>query len=201
MRAGSFVLAAGLGGLLLPLTAGAAEIDGASLSPLWAVPFAGLLLSIALMPLLAPAFWHHHFGKVAAAWALAFLIPFAAAFGPAVTGAQFVHALVGEYVPFILLLTALFASVGMAGIPGSGMIILPLVLRASGLPMDVILVAYPLLQSVDWIIARIRSGVNVMGDMQVAILLDAGRRPSDLEGAQAVAIDGPMRSAPAGIDE
>ncbi len=78
-----------------------------------------------------------------------------------------------------VLLTALFASVGMAGIPGSGMIILPLVLRASGLPMDVILVAYPLLQSVDWIIARIRSGVNVMGDMQVAILLDAGSRPEE----------------------
>jgi len=119
MRAGSFVLAAGLGGLLLPLTAGAAEIDGASLSPLWAVPFAGLLLSIALMPLLAPAFWHHHFGKVAAAWALAFLIPFAAAFGPAVTGAQFVHALVGEYVPFILLLTALFAVAGGIHIRGN----------------------------------------------------------------------------------
>lgn len=84
-----------------------------------------------------------------------------------------------------VLLTALFASVGMAGIPGSGMIILPLVLRASGLPMDVILVAYPLLQSVDWIIARIRSGVNVMGDMQVAILLDAGRPPDESEAAAA----------------
>ena len=44
-----------------------------------------------------------------------------------------------------VLLTALFACVGIAGIPGSGMIILPLVLQASGLPMDVIGVAYPLL--------------------------------------------------------
>jgi DAACS family dicarboxylate/amino acid:cation (Na+ or H+) symporter len=88
-----------------------------------------------------------------------------------------------------VLLTALFASVGMAGIPGSGMIILPLVLRASGLPMDVILVAYPLLQSVDWIIARIRSGVNVMGDMQVAILLDAGRPADEPNVAAALPLD------------
>src|SRR5690606_10369163 len=45
-----------------------------------------------------------------------------------------------------VLLTCLFASVGMAGLPGSGMIILPLVMRAAGLPMEVIGVAYPLIQ-------------------------------------------------------
>ncbi|KAB2894721.1 MAG: sodium:proton antiporter, partial [Burkholderiaceae bacterium] len=47
-----------------PAWAGAAELDGRTLSVLWGVPFAGILLSIALMPLLAPVFWHHHFGKV-----------------------------------------------------------------------------------------------------------------------------------------
>ena len=62
---------------MAPAWAGAAELDGGTLSLLWGVPFAGILLSIALMPLLAPVFWHHHFGKVAAAWALAFLLPFA----------------------------------------------------------------------------------------------------------------------------
>ena len=50
----------------LPGLALAADIDGAALSVLWGVPFAGILLSIALMPLLVPVFWHHHFGKVAA---------------------------------------------------------------------------------------------------------------------------------------
>ncbi len=45
--------------------------------PLWSVlPFAGILLSIALFPLFAPHFWHHHFPKVSALWALAFAIPF-----------------------------------------------------------------------------------------------------------------------------
>ena len=53
--------------LLCPQLALAAELDGGQLSVLWGVPFAGILLSIAVFPLLAPTFWHHHFGKVAAA--------------------------------------------------------------------------------------------------------------------------------------
>jgi Na+/H+-dicarboxylate symporter len=53
------------------------------------------------------------------------------------------------------------------------------VLTAAGLPEPVILAAIPIILTVDWIIARARSGVNVMSDMLVAILLDAGRaRPS-----------------------
>jgi Na+/H+ antiporter NhaD/arsenite permease-like protein len=90
----------------------AAELDGAQLSVLWGVPFAGILLSIALMPLLVPHFWHHHYGKVAAAWGLAFLLPFALAFGPSAAGVNMVHALFAEYIPFIVLLTALFTVSG-----------------------------------------------------------------------------------------
>ena len=101
------------------LPAHAATLDGAALSPLWGVPFAGILLSIALLPLLAPMFWHHHFGKVSAAWALAFLLPFAFVFGPGVAAAGLVHALVAEYIPFILLLTALFTVSGGIYIRGN----------------------------------------------------------------------------------
>ena len=44
--------------------------------PLWScIPFACMLLSIALMPLLLPNFWHHHFGKISAFWAAAMGIP------------------------------------------------------------------------------------------------------------------------------
>ncbi|WP_295380981.1 sodium:proton antiporter [uncultured Pseudacidovorax sp.] len=105
--------------LAAPALSQAATFDGAALSPLWGLPFAGILLSIALMPLLAPTFWHHHFGKVAAAWALAFLLPFAAVFGPALAGAQVVHALLAEYIPFIVLLTALFTVAGGIHIRGN----------------------------------------------------------------------------------
>ncbi|WP_295646269.1 sodium:proton antiporter [uncultured Methylibium sp.] len=103
----------------LPLAASAAEIDGAALGALWAVPFAGVLLSIALMPLLAPTFWHHHYGKVALAWAAAFMLPFAALYGPAAAGTAFVHAALAEYIPFIILLTALFTVAGGIHIRGN----------------------------------------------------------------------------------
>lgn len=129
MKLRRWVAAAAL--FALPSLALAAEFDGGQLSPLWGVPFAGLLLSIALMPLLAPVFWHHHFGKVTAAWSLVFLLPFAVAFGPAVAGHSFVHALLAEYVPFILLLTALFTVAGgifirgnLHGSPGLNTVIL-----------------------------------------------------------------------------
>ncbi|RZL67260.1 MAG: sodium:proton antiporter [Variovorax sp.] len=94
-------------------------IDGAALSPLWGVPFAGLLLSIALMPLVLPSFWHHHYGKVALAWSLAFLLPFGATYGAALAGEQLVHAALAEYVPFIILLTALFTVAGGIHIRGN----------------------------------------------------------------------------------
>lgn len=104
---------------LLPGLAGAAELDGSKLSPVWGLPFAGILLSIALCPLLTPIFWHHHFGKVAAAWALAFLLPFAVLFGPGAAAAGAVHVLVGEYIPFVILLTALFTVSGGIYIRGN----------------------------------------------------------------------------------
>ena len=88
------------------------SIDGGALNVWWSVPFAGLLLSIALFPLLAPQFWHHHYGKVAAGWTLAFFIPFAIMFGPGAAAAGLAHAAVGEYIPFIILLTALFSIAG-----------------------------------------------------------------------------------------
>ncbi|WP_284336538.1 sodium:proton antiporter [Comamonas sp. NoAH] len=112
---------AGVAGLVaaLPALAQAAELDGASLSLWWAVPFAGLLLSIALMPLLAPSFWHHHFGKVTAAWSLAFLIPLVLSFGVGGAVVNFVHALLAEYLPFVILLTALYVVAGGIYIRGS----------------------------------------------------------------------------------
>ena len=107
--------------MLLAISSGAwaADIDGSQLSAIWGVPFAGILLSIALMPLLVPNFWHHHYGKVAAAWGLAFLVPFALEFGFAAAGANTVHALFAEYIPFIILLTALFTVSGGIYIRGN----------------------------------------------------------------------------------
>ena len=90
----------------------AAEVDGAAMSVAWGIPFVGMLLSIALLPLVAPRFWHHHFGKVTAGWALAFLLPFALVYGMGAAGVNLVHALLAEYLPFVILLTALYAVAG-----------------------------------------------------------------------------------------
>ena len=72
----------------------------------------------------------------------------------------------------VVVLASLMAGIGVAGIPEAGLIVLPLVLSAAGLPEWLILTAIPLILPVDWILARARSGVNVMSDMLVAILLD-----------------------------
>jgi Na+/H+ antiporter NhaD/arsenite permease-like protein len=90
----------------------ATELPGATMGWGWALPFAGLLLTIATGPLLIPGIWHHHYGKVAAAWALAALVPMALSFGLPVALAGFVHAMLAEYMSFIVLLFALYTVAG-----------------------------------------------------------------------------------------
>ena len=104
---------------MLPGLATAADFDGARLSLVWAIPFAGILLSIALVPLMAPSFWHHHFGKISAGWTLAFFLPFAYFFGVQAAGVSLVHSLLAEYIPFIVLLTALYTVAGGIYIRGN----------------------------------------------------------------------------------
>ena len=119
MRA-SRLLAAALGLVAAsPSLAAEAGFNGGSLSPLWIVPFAGILLSIAVVPVTAPSFWHHHFGKTSAFWALAFLVPFAVYYGVDLALREVVHTLVAEYVPFIILLLALFTVSGGIHIRGN----------------------------------------------------------------------------------
>jgi len=88
------------------------SMDGSSLGLVWAVPFVGMLLSIALMPLLTPHFWHHHFGKIAAFWALTFLVPFAATHTSSIVASEMTHAILLDFVPFVILLTSLFTVAG-----------------------------------------------------------------------------------------
>ncbi|WP_414691455.1 sodium:proton antiporter [Noviherbaspirillum sp.] len=110
---------AGLVPVFLPTLSHAAEIDGSLMSAWWGIPFAGLLLSIAFCPLFTPAFWHHHFGKVSLAWSLAFLLPCAVTFGSAAAVGTAVHALIAEYIPFIILVTSLFVVAGGISLRGN----------------------------------------------------------------------------------
>jgi Na+/H+ antiporter NhaD/arsenite permease-like protein len=91
-----------------PSVASAAELDGATLGFAWALPFVGILLSIALFPLLAQHFWEHHHGKIAAVWVAIVTAPLLLAAGPATTAQLLTHTALLEYLPFILLLLALY---------------------------------------------------------------------------------------------
>jgi len=96
-----------------------AEEIGRVLGWTWTLPFMGMLLSIAVFPLLAPSFWSQHFGKVAALWALAYLAPFVAMHGWQLGLYQVVHTALTEYVPFVILLLTLFTITGGVHLSGT----------------------------------------------------------------------------------
>jgi Na+/H+ antiporter NhaD/arsenite permease-like protein len=80
--------------------------------PLWStIPFIGILLSIALFPLVAPKFWHDHFGKVLIFWTLVVVIPLLLVYKNLALH-EFLHIIFADYIPFIVLLTALYTVSG-----------------------------------------------------------------------------------------
>ena len=99
--------------------AAAAAVSGADIPLAWGIPFAGLLLSIALMPLVAGHLWHHHYGKIAAGWAVLLVVHFAIAYGPASAASEVWHIVLQEYIPFIALLLALYVAGGGVLLKGS----------------------------------------------------------------------------------
>jgi Na+/H+ antiporter NhaD/arsenite permease-like protein len=90
----------------------AAELDGASMGIVWGLPFVAVLLSIATGPLIFPKVWHDHYGKIGAGFAIVALLALAIGFGLEAAFAAFVHAIIGEYLSFILLLFALYTVAG-----------------------------------------------------------------------------------------
>lgn len=97
----------------------APHLDGSELSILWVIPFVGILLSIAIFPLLAPHYWHQNFGKISAFWAILFIAPFLFSAGFSITLYEILHVGFLEYIPFIILLLALFTISGGVQLTGS----------------------------------------------------------------------------------
>lgn len=125
-KAGFPALLLALAALLVPEFAlaagghhGGPHLDGAALGAHWVIPFACMLLSIAIGPLTVPHFWHRHYGKVAVFWGLAFLVPFTVQFGGELALYEFVHTILLEYLPFLILLFALFTVAGGVALTGS----------------------------------------------------------------------------------
>jgi Na+/H+ antiporter NhaD/arsenite permease-like protein len=97
---------------------GAQDELGAIL-PTWSgLPFVGLLLSIGIFPLVAPRFWHRHFPTVTALWTLALLLPLLVSH-PERAGRELLRVALGDYVPFVVLLGALFTIGGGIHVRGA----------------------------------------------------------------------------------
>ncbi len=154
-------LASGLLGAMLALLAAPAQaaeaFDGRVLGLYWVIPFAGILLSIALCPLLTPRLWHHHFGKIAAFWAACFLVPFALLHGAHAAWNEAAHMMVLDYIPFIALILALYTTCGgvlltgtLRGTPGANtsmLAIASLVASATGTTGASMLFVRPMLRA------------------------------------------------------
>ncbi|MGY8787698.1 MAG: sodium:proton antiporter [Fidelibacterota bacterium] len=100
---------------------GVPHLDGSieNLAIFWIIPFVGILLSIAMFPLVTPNFWHHNFGKISAFWVVSFIVPFLFKEGFNVTLYEILHVGLLEYIPFIILLLSLFTISGGVQLTGS----------------------------------------------------------------------------------
>ena len=98
---------------------GAPHLNGQDLAIFWVLPFVGILLSIAVFPLVAEHFWHHNFGKISLFWALLLIIPFTISQGTSITLYELLHVGLLEYVPFLILLLSLYTISGGVQLKGS----------------------------------------------------------------------------------
>ena len=102
----------GLLPVLAPNPVQAAPLDGSALRWPWALPFIGILMTIAIGPLLFPKFWLRHYGKLAYIWAALAIAPLAAIYDIPTALAAFLHSVLAEYMSFIALLFALYVVAG-----------------------------------------------------------------------------------------
>lgn len=102
--------------LLLAVACGpahaAAGFDGRAIGLAWTLPFVGILLSIAILPQLAHRFWERRLGALSAFWAGLVVVPLFVTAGVGPAAGMVLHVALTEYLPFILLLFALYTIAG-----------------------------------------------------------------------------------------
>lgn len=96
----------------------AGETGTAVPSLLYCIPFAGILLCIALFPLVKPTWWEEHQAPVVLAWSLAFIVPFVMGFGAHHTAEVVLECIINDYLTFIVLLFGLFCVAGNITLEG-----------------------------------------------------------------------------------
>lgn len=87
--------------------------EAAAQVPVWlCIPFAGLLLCIAVMPLVKGEWWKAHQPLVVGFWIAAMVIPFIVVYGAGKTVETVLECTVNDYLTFIILLFGLFCVSG-----------------------------------------------------------------------------------------
>ena len=127
----------------------------------YAIPFVGILLSIAIIPLINHHFWEKNFGRISFFWAMSFIIPFyLLVHSFSVVFETLLHTLTFEYFPFIILLLALFTVSGgiclrgkLVGTPELNLVILSIgtvIASWMGTTGAAMLLIRPLLRANKW---------------------------------------------------
>ncbi len=93
-------------------SAGNSLLNGAELGLIWGLPFFALLVCLALMPIFAHDIWHRHYGKICTALASCFLVPLGCIYGVSTALYEANLAITGHYVPFVIMIGALFTVSG-----------------------------------------------------------------------------------------
>lgn len=98
--------------ILSPGVVNAGGLDGSAMSLVWIVPFCGILMSLAIMPLIAGHFWHNHYGKVALLWALVSIGMTFYSFGLTTMIAEIGDTYLHHFIPFIIFILSLYVIAG-----------------------------------------------------------------------------------------
>jgi Na+/H+ antiporter NhaD/arsenite permease-like protein len=123
----------------------------------WGLPFVGLLLTIAVAPLAVPRIWGAHYGKLVGCWALLYVAGDILEEGAGAAGRRVLDMALNTYLPFVLMLGALFVITGGLrirgaphGTPGVNTALLAISTGVSGLigtPGSSMLMLRPLLRA------------------------------------------------------
>ena len=104
---------------------------GEQVSLVFCIPFVGMLLSIAICPLVIPEKWEKWRWAFVLFWSVVFLVPFALSFNVPTMVNQLLESIIGDYLTFIVLLFGLFCVAGniclegdLAGTPKTNVIML-----------------------------------------------------------------------------
>lgn len=88
--------------------------------PLWmCIPFAGLLLCIAIFPLVKEAWWEKNRQYAVILWCVLFIVPFAIYYGAGTMFETVLECIVNDYLTFIVLLFGLFCVAGNIKVEGN----------------------------------------------------------------------------------